>query len=59
MQVAAAYLGAATLPGLIGVLARDVGLDVIAPVLLVAAVGVLALHELVLRHRSPVVRAAS
>ena len=59
VQVAAAYLGAATVPGIAGVLARDFGLEVVGPVLTGTALGVLALHELVLRHGSPGAAAAS
>ena len=56
-QVSAAYLGAAALPGLAGVLARRAGLEVIGPVLVVAAVVLLVLHEVVLRRTSaPTVR---
>jgi fucose permease len=46
-QVSAAYLGAAALPGLAGVLARRVGLEVVGPMMLVAALALLALHEAV------------
>jgi fucose permease len=44
-QVAAAYLGAAALPGLAGVLARAAGLEVIPPFLAVTALAVLGLNE--------------
>jgi fucose permease len=47
-QVAAACLGAAALPALGGVLARAYGIETIAGFLLATALGVLALHELVL-----------
>jgi fucose permease len=53
VQVAAAYLGAAAVPGTIGLLARDVGLEVIGPALVAVAVGVLVLHEVVLRQPRP------
>jgi fucose permease len=49
-QVAAACLGAAALPALGGVLARAYGIEAIARFLLVSALGVLALHEVVLRR---------
>jgi fucose permease len=51
-QVAAGYLGAAALPGAAGVLARVVGLEVIAPLLLATAVAVLVLHEMALWEAS-------
>jgi fucose permease len=49
-QVAAAYLGTAALPGLAGVLAVPLGLEVIAPFLLVATGALLLLHERALRQ---------
>ena len=49
-QVGAATLGGAVLPALTGVLARLLGVDAIAGVLLSVALGVLVLHELVLRR---------
>lgn len=48
-QVAAAYLGAAALPGVSGVLAHRLGLDVIGPFLLGAAMLLLVLQALVAR----------
>jgi fucose permease len=47
-EVAAASLGGALLPSLIGVLARARGLEVIGPFLFVAALGMAALFELLL-----------
>jgi fucose permease len=47
LQVGAAYLGTAALPGLAGVLARHAGLDVIGPFLVIGALVVLGLHEAV------------
>ncbi len=44
-QVSAATVGVAALPGLAGVLARQVGLEVIGVVLLVETIALLALHE--------------
>lgn len=49
LQVGAASVGIAGLPALAGVLAARQGLEVIPTVLLVGAVGLLALHEGVLR----------
>jgi fucose permease len=46
-QVAAASLGATFLPALAGVLAENVGLEVIGPFLLVAAAVMFLLHEVV------------
>ena len=51
-QVAAAYLGVAALPGAVGVLARAYGLEVVGPLLTVFALGLLGLHEFVLRART-------
>ena len=51
-QVAAAGLGMALLPGLAGVLAKSVGLEVIGPFLLVASIVALALHEAILARRA-------
>ncbi len=47
-QVAAAYLGTATLPGGIGLLAGWNGLEIIGPLLFAASVVLLVLHELAL-----------
>jgi fucose permease len=47
LQVAAATLGTGVLPGVIGFIARRTGLEVIGPALLVAALGTLALYEVV------------
>ena len=50
--MSAAYLGAAALPGLAGVLARRAGLEVIGPVLVAGALVLLVLHEVILRRAS-------
>jgi fucose permease len=47
-QVSAGYLGAAALPGLAGILARRLGLEVIGPFLFAAALALLAIHEVTL-----------
>jgi fucose permease len=47
-QIAAAVLGQSLLPALVGVLARNFGLELIAPSLLVASVLLFALHEALL-----------
>jgi hypothetical protein len=44
-QVAAAALGQASLPALVGYLARVHGLGIVAPSLLTAAIVVVVLHE--------------
>ena len=49
-QVAAAALGASLLPALAGVLAESVGLEVIAPFLLLTSVVLFLLHEMVARR---------
>ena len=49
-QVAAATLGGAVVPSVAGVLARHFGVEAIAGVLVSVALGVLVLHELVLRR---------
>lgn len=49
-QVGAATLGAAVVPAITGVLARHLGVEAIAGVLVSVALGVLVLHELVLRR---------
>ena len=51
-QVSAASLGIAILPGLAGVLAENLGLEVIGPFLLVASVAMFLLHETIVHHRS-------
>jgi fucose permease len=48
-QVAAAYLGAAALPGAAGAMAHAAGLEVLGPFMLAAAVALLLLHEIGLR----------
>jgi MFS family permease len=45
-QVSAATIGVAVLPTAAGFLSREVGLEVINPLLLICAVGLLGLHEL-------------
>ncbi len=45
-QIAAAVLGQSMLPGLVGVLARAIGWEIIAPALLVAAVLLWVAHEI-------------
>jgi fucose permease len=52
-QVAAASLGIAILPGLGGVLAERLGLEVIGPFLLALAATMLLLHELFIRWGKP------
>jgi fucose permease len=49
-QIGAAALGGAIVPGLTGVLAMDLGLEVIGPVLIVSAVATFVLHEVVVRR---------
>lgn len=44
-QIAAAVLGQSLLPGLVGVLARHLGLEVVGPVLLTAALLLLVVYE--------------
>ena len=50
LQVAAAVLGGALLPGVIGVLAARVGLEVVGPCLVVLACALFALHEVLIRR---------
>ena len=50
-QVAAASLGVAALPGLAGVLAENLGLEIIGPFLLVASIAVFLLHEMIVRRK--------
>ena len=52
-QVAAASLGIAGLPALSGVLAARVGLEVIPTVLVLGSIGMVALHETVVRLAHP------
>lgn len=49
-QIGAAAIGGAIIPGLTGVLATDLGLEVIGPVLSVTAVATIVLHEVVVRR---------
>jgi hypothetical protein len=51
LQVAAAVLGGALLPGLLGVLAARAGLEVIGPCLVLLAAALLLLHEALIRFR--------
>jgi fucose permease len=51
-QVAAASLGVALLPGLAGVLAENLGLEVIGPFLLVASIVMSVLYEMIVHHGS-------
>ncbi len=48
-QLGAAAMGGAVLPGLTGVLAENVGLEVVGPVLVVSAMVIFGLHEAVVR----------
>jgi fucose permease len=51
-QVAAGSVGIAVLPGFAGVLAENLGLEIIGPFLVVASVAMLLLHEALLRRGS-------
>jgi fucose permease len=51
-QVGAASLGIALLPALAGVLAESLGLEIIPPLLALAAVAMLGLHEAIVRWES-------
>ncbi len=46
-ELSAAAMGGAVLPGLTGVLAQNVGLEVVGPVLVVSAIVIFGLHEAV------------
>ena len=50
-QVAAAGIGIAALPGLAGVLAESLGLEIIGPFLFAASVAMFLLHEVVVRRK--------
>jgi fucose permease len=52
LQVAAAYVGTAAIPGLIGIVANRAGLEVIGPSLLGTALALLLLQKLALHHAS-------
>ena len=52
-QVAAAYLGAAAIPGLVGIVAQRAGLEVIGASLFGTSVILLLLHELTRRQAGP------
>ncbi|HSX83706.1 MAG TPA: MFS transporter [Candidatus Saccharimonadia bacterium] len=45
-QIAAAVLGQSLLPGMMGILARHLGLEIVGPALLAAALGLLVLYEI-------------
>jgi len=47
-ELSAAAMGGAVLPGLTGVLAQNVGLEVVGPVLVVSAIVIFGLHEAVI-----------
>jgi fucose permease len=49
-QIAAAALGGALLPSMVGVLANKMGLEVVGPALVIAAMLLLVLHELLLKR---------
>jgi fucose permease len=49
-QVSAASLGFATLPGLAGVMAERIGLEIIGPVLIAFALAMFLLHEAFMRY---------
>jgi len=51
-QVAAGSVGIAVLPGFAGVLAENLGLEIIGPFLVVASVAMLLLHEALVRRGS-------
>jgi fucose permease len=52
-QIAAAALGQALVPWLVGVAAQRVGLAILGPVLMTLAIALFALHEALLRSRGP------
>jgi fucose permease len=51
-QVAAAGLGLSLLPGLAGVLAESLGLEIIGPFLLLASIATFLLHEVIVSRKS-------
>ena len=51
-QVSSACLGVSVLPGLAGVLARHLGIPVVAPFIVVGALALLVLHEIALGHET-------
>lgn len=57
-QIAAAVLGASLLPSLIGVLADNFNLEIVAPALLIAVVLLLAIYEMLTATSPKVVREA-
>jgi fucose permease len=52
--IAAAGVGIAILPGMVGVVANKLGLEIIGLLLVVMVVVVYTLHELLARHKPPV-----
>jgi len=50
--VAAAGLGLSLVPGLAGVLAESLGLEIIGPFLLLASIATFLLHEVIVSRRS-------
>lgn len=58
-QVAGAGLSVAILPGLVGVLAREINLEVLGPSTLVIVLATAALHEFMARMRAPRTLAAA
>jgi fucose permease len=51
LQIAAAVLGQSLLPGLVGILARHYGLEIVGPALLAIALGLLMLYEVLTTRR--------
>ena len=51
LQIAAAVLGQSLLPGLVGMLARHYGLEIVGPALLTIALGLLVLYEVLTARR--------
>ena len=51
-QVGAASLGIAVLPGLAGVLAQRIGIEIIAPYMVVASIVAFVLHEITVRGKT-------
>ena len=57
-QIAAAVLGQSLLPALAGVLARRMGLEIVAPAMLLAAALLYALHEAMMTAQASALRQA-
>jgi fucose permease len=57
-QIAAAVLGQSLLPSFVGVLAQNLGLKIVAPALLIAAILLLAIYEMLTAMSQKVVREA-